>query len=146
MQKVLFLCTGNYYRSRYAEILFNHLAKQKNLRFHAFSRGLKVIDGKNPGAISVHATERLKTMGIISVNINNFPKQVSISDLEEADFIVAIKKTEHHPLISKIHPLCLDRVSYWEIHDVDVQEPARALAELEKEMEKFISVLQQENK
>ncbi|MGM4967020.1 hypothetical protein AB7714_26215 [Tardiphaga sp. 1201_B9_N1_1] len=28
---VLFLCTGNYYRSRYAEELFNHLARRAGL-------------------------------------------------------------------------------------------------------------------
>jgi protein-tyrosine phosphatase len=28
---MLFLCTGNYYRSRFAELLFNHLAKQRGL-------------------------------------------------------------------------------------------------------------------
>jgi hypothetical protein len=36
---ILFLCTGNYYRSRYAEELFNHLAKVKGHSWRAFSRG-----------------------------------------------------------------------------------------------------------
>ena len=42
MKRVLFLCTGNYYRSRFAEILFNHLAPQHNLDWHAESSGLHV--------------------------------------------------------------------------------------------------------
>jgi hypothetical protein len=37
---MLFLCTGNYYRSRFAELLFNHLAKQRGLDWQATSRGL----------------------------------------------------------------------------------------------------------
>ncbi|MFX7063749.1 hypothetical protein ABTH87_19020, partial [Acinetobacter baumannii] len=39
MKKILFLCTGNYYRSRYAEEIFNHAARRKGLRWRAFSRG-----------------------------------------------------------------------------------------------------------
>jgi protein-tyrosine phosphatase len=43
-RKILFLCTGNFYRSRFAEELFNHLARQKRLDWVADSRGLV----KNP--------------------------------------------------------------------------------------------------
>lgn len=32
MKRVLFLCTGNCYRSRFAEICFNWHAEQRNLR------------------------------------------------------------------------------------------------------------------
>ena len=42
MKQVLFLCTGNYYRSRFAEIFFNHLASQTSLPWHADSSGLYV--------------------------------------------------------------------------------------------------------
>jgi hypothetical protein len=35
---ILFLCTGNYYRSRYVEELFNHRAKIESLPWRAFSR------------------------------------------------------------------------------------------------------------
>ncbi len=38
--KLLFLCTGNYYRSRFAELLFNHLAAQVGLDWRADSRGV----------------------------------------------------------------------------------------------------------
>ena len=38
--RVLFLCTGNYYRSRFAEALFNSLAKRAELNWTADSRGL----------------------------------------------------------------------------------------------------------
>lgn len=39
MKTVLFLCTGNYYRSRFAEYLFNHLAEQQTLEWRAESLG-----------------------------------------------------------------------------------------------------------
>ncbi|HVJ67318.1 MAG TPA: hypothetical protein VM510_05000, partial [Caulifigura sp.] len=40
LKRVLFLCTGNYYRSRFSEELFNSLAKQHNLDWSADSAGL----------------------------------------------------------------------------------------------------------
>ena len=40
MKTLLFLCTGNYYRSRYAEELFNHRAAPAGLNWRAQSRGL----------------------------------------------------------------------------------------------------------
>ena len=40
MKKILFLCTGNYYRSRLAEELFNHLAIKNDLPWRAWSEGL----------------------------------------------------------------------------------------------------------
>ena len=39
-KNVLFLCTGNYYRSRFAEILFNSVAGRMGLPWKASSRGM----------------------------------------------------------------------------------------------------------
>jgi len=41
-QNVLFICTGNYYRSRFAEAVFNHRAQALGLPYRAFSRGLAI--------------------------------------------------------------------------------------------------------
>src|SRR5262245_31370231 len=45
--KLLFLCTGNYYRSRFAELLFNARAATHALPWQAFSRGLAIDKGVN---------------------------------------------------------------------------------------------------
>ncbi|MBD3320550.1 MAG: hypothetical protein GF350_05575 [Chitinivibrionales bacterium] len=37
---ILFLCTGNYYRSRFAEILFNTISGALELEWKAISRGV----------------------------------------------------------------------------------------------------------
>jgi protein-tyrosine phosphatase len=42
---VLFLCTGNYYRSRNAEVLFNSVAGKMSLPWKASSRGLALERG-----------------------------------------------------------------------------------------------------
>jgi protein-tyrosine-phosphatase len=39
-KNILFLCTGNYYRSRFAEVLFNSVAGKMGLPWQAYSRGL----------------------------------------------------------------------------------------------------------
>ena len=62
---VLFLCTGNYYRSRFAEILFNVIASQVELGWRADSRGVALEKGiNNPGPISQDVLVHLKSLGI----------------------------------------------------------------------------------
>ena len=56
---VLFLCTGNYYRSRFAEILFNSVAGKMGLPWQASSRGLALERGvHNVGPMAVAASRR----------------------------------------------------------------------------------------
>lgn len=47
MRTVLFLCTGNYYRSRFAEEIFNARAAALGLDWRAESRALAIERGKN---------------------------------------------------------------------------------------------------
>ena len=44
---VLFLCTGNYFRSRFAEVLFNSVPGTMGLPWRVSSRGLALVRGVN---------------------------------------------------------------------------------------------------
>ncbi len=62
---VLFLCTGNYYRSRFAEILFNSVAGKMGLTWRASSRGLALERGVNTvGPMAVSAVKALEALGV----------------------------------------------------------------------------------
>src|SRR5438874_13453165 len=89
-KRILFLCTGNYYRSRYAEIFFNWHAQQRSLSWKAESRGL-AIDGCNFGPISRHTIARLKERGITTDECQRFPVPLSEADPAAADHVVAVK-------------------------------------------------------
>jgi hypothetical protein len=70
VKTVLFLCTGNYYRSRFAEELFNHHAKRDGLDCIAQSRGLALERGvHNVGPISPFALHALKEMAISALAV-----------------------------------------------------------------------------
>lgn len=138
MKQVLFLCTGNYYRSRYAEILFNELVKANHLEWKAFSRGLKVIHGKNPGNISIHAIEALNALGIEIHDKDRKPVQVKLRDLKEAALVIAVKKDEHESIIMNCFPDWHEKIIYWNIHDIDFEEPIGALKRLEFEIKKLL--------
>ncbi|HVT81674.1 MAG TPA: low molecular weight phosphatase family protein [Phycisphaerae bacterium] len=132
MNRILFLCTGNYYRSRFAEVLFNHLAQEAALNWHADSCGLNVkpVGVVNAGAISIFALAGLERRGI-PVGEHRIPRQVCDADLRQADIIVALKEAEHRKLIESLHPKWAGRVVYWHVHDLDMAHPGEALAELE---------------
>jgi len=91
---VLFLCTGNYYRSRFAEILFNSVATKMGLAWSASSRGLALERGANNiGPVAASAVKALEAMGIRAADaMSPSPAQVATEDLEAADRIVALKK------------------------------------------------------
>jgi hypothetical protein len=50
MKQVLFLCSGNYYRSRFAEHLFNWLAPKASLPWRPFTKSGTSLGRKPPAA------------------------------------------------------------------------------------------------
>jgi len=128
---VLFLCTGNYYRSRFAETLFHHLAAEQALDWSATSRGLAIeLNGLNFGPVSPHTLQHLRSLGI-DCDVQRTPVRCSESDLCQADLVIAVKEAEHRPLLQARHAGWEGRVIYWHIHDVDGTAPDQALSEIQ---------------
>lgn len=142
MKKLLFLCTGNYYRSRFAEKLFNDLVTKNNFNWEADSRGLALERGvNNVGAISKYAVEALKQRGINVASEERFPQSAIVEDFQNFDLIVAVDESEHRPLIKERFPEFIDSIEYWLIHDIDKTSPQEALGELEKKIKELIKTL-----
>lgn len=141
MKKLLFLCTGNYYRSRFAEIYFNSLIAQYNINWYADSSGLALERGKNnKGFISIYALEGLQKIGITAAS-ERYPKSVCIEEFQQADLVIAVKEKEHKPLMNERFPDWEEKIEYWHIDDIDCKTPAMALKELQAELQKLLERL-----
>jgi protein-tyrosine phosphatase len=141
-QHILFLCTGNYYRSRLAEQLFNARASQLGLSWVAGSRGIATELGTgNPGAISIHAVNGLRALGIRADTDMRFPAQLQEQDLKQADLIIALDEAEHRPLLEEQFPAAADRVEYWQVPDLDRASPDEAIAIIEQEIDLLLQDL-----
>jgi translation initiation factor 1 len=116
---VLFLCTGNYYRSRFAEVLFNSVAGKMGLPWQASSKGLALERGVNHiGPMAVEAITALKALGIRADDaVARFPAQVTTDELEGADRVVALKQAEHLPLLLERLPAWAEKVEFWHVDD-----------------------------
>lgn len=122
---ILFLCTGNYYRSRYAEIVFNSVADKMGLPWQASSRGLALERGvNNVGPLAASVVQAIESMGLGRKGpleaATRFPIQVTRADLEQAQRIVALKQTEHLPLLQERFPeesLWSAKVEFWHVED-----------------------------
>ena len=88
MQTILFLCTGNYYRSRYAEEIFNHQAGRDGLAWHAFSR-----------AVANHHRVRSATVELADSNLGeplDFAWPVAVVDVAETKLSPAVGTAREH--------------------------------------------------
>jgi protein-tyrosine phosphatase len=132
-RRVLFLCTGNYYRSRYAAHLFNALAADAGLSWRAFSRGLAIERGThNVGPISPNTVRGLEAKGIRLEEPVRFPLQAREEDFEQADLLIAMKESEHQPLVRDRFVPWADRVEYWDVDDVEQAPPGESLAKMDR--------------
>lgn len=139
-KKLLFICTGNYYRSRYAEAVFNHLAESLGLEWRAFSRGLNI--GAAPGdALSPHTREALRRQGIPLSCTGAEGVALSAADLAAATRTIALKESEHRPLMEHQFPEWADRIEYWEVHDLDCAGPDQALPDIHHRVETLAAEL-----
>jgi protein-tyrosine phosphatase len=141
MNRVLFLCSANYYRSRFAEHFFNWLAESNGVSWRADSRGLVVGGWGNIGPISRYAIEGLKARGIPINGHSRYPQQVTEDDLAGADLVVAVKEVEHRPVMIDLFPRWADQIEYWHIDDLDCAEPEEALPILENHIRALVARL-----
>jgi len=142
VKRILFLCTGNYYRSRFAEILFNHEARRRGVPWQADSRGLDP-DPLNPGPISSHTSAALRQLGIVCPTALRLPQTASAADFAAADLVIAVKQAEHHPLIAANFPAWIERVEFWHVHDLDCAGPEEAIACLQDRVRELLDRLAQ---
>jgi protein-tyrosine phosphatase len=129
---VLFLCSGNYYRSRFAELLFNARAREQNLAWLADSRGLAPeCFSRNPGAIAQRTVDALSARGITFDTPHRLPLDVTEGALASASQIVALKEAEHRQILRARFPNYEKRVEYWHVHDIDAAPAEEALPAIE---------------
>lgn len=142
MDDVLFLCTGNYYRSRFAEELFNHDAAAAGLHWRAGSRALALErGGGNVGPMSRFTVQRLQAMGIVPLGAQRMPQQCSEHDLRAARLIVALMESEHRPLMRARFSPWSEATTFWNVGDIDVVDPELALDGITREVRALLARL-----
>ena len=114
--KVLFVCTWNIYRSRFAEEVFNFFAKKSNSKHQAFSAGFRV-GNYNFRTIYYPALDNLKKLNIVPLRPNDFSKHIDDVDLYEYDKIICMDEGEHKPMVLGNPSLQKDLFQYWDIID-----------------------------
>ncbi|MDA0765999.1 MAG: low molecular weight phosphatase family protein [Verrucomicrobia bacterium] len=130
---VLFICTGNIYRSRFAEALFNHHAQAEGLGWCAFSRGLRTESISSEG-LSPHAQAALEARNIEVHHTATTKSSLTAEDLEMAHIIIALSAAEHRPLLAEQFPAWLDQFNFWEVGDLPLSSPEAALSLIEHEV------------
>jgi protein-tyrosine phosphatase len=143
MKNVLFLCTGNYYRSRFAEALFNHESGLRNLEWRAFSRGLALerLHVPNP-TLSPHTAERLEAAAIGLHHTSPRPIPASEGDFDSAEMIVALYESEHRPLMAERFPQWTGHTLFWDVPDLDERTAQEALGAIETQVLNLLEALE----
>jgi protein-tyrosine phosphatase len=136
---VLFICTGNYYRSRVSEAWFNHLAMQAGSPWRAFSRGVDI--NLAPPGLSPFTRDYLGQLGV-SLDLTAPERQaLQADDLARAAHAIALKEAEHRAYLRRDFPAWEERVTYWHFHDLDVSTAETMLPALERHVRTFFEGL-----
>jgi predicted translation initiation factor SUI1 len=68
--------------------------------------------------MALSAIKALHAMGVSAADdIARAPVQVTDADLERADRIVALKQSEHLPLLQERFPAWVEKVEFWQVDD-----------------------------
>jgi len=141
-RRVMFLCTGNYYRSRFAEALFNHHAFQRGLNWTATSRGLATH--LQDGDLSPLTAQALAERTIDLLHTGPTRRAVTLQDFDDADLIIAMEDREHRPYVRQRFPEWEARTLYWDVSDIDFTPWEEALPAIERHVLRLLDELSQD--
>jgi protein-tyrosine phosphatase len=139
MPSILFICTGNFYRSRFAEAVFNHHAEQQHAPWIAFSRGLAVHLAE--GCLSPLTIEALNSRKINVRHTGRERAQLSEEDLFKSNRCIAMDRSEHFPMMQKQFPAWASRIHYWDIPDIAYRSSSDALPSIELKVIQLVEEL-----
>lgn len=136
---ILFLCTGNYYRSRYAELYFN-ATMPAHTGWRAISRGF-APSPFNPGPIASDVVRRVQERGLPLPADLPYPRRLTEGDLYSAQRIIALDEDEHRRYVEHWFPAWRDRIAYWHVHDLHLTPAAEAFALIEHNVDALVREL-----
>lgn len=145
---ILFICSGNYYRSRFAEEYFNYLAQQHNLEWLADSKGLSqnMPNPENPGPISANALEALIERNIEGKGIDRYPQPFIKADFKKYHRFIAMSEVEHRPMLESRFKEYLDKVEFFEVGDLPLEEPKAAMQKIAALVDEIVKEIIAEKK
>ncbi len=139
MKRCLFICTGNYYRSRYAEAVFNVKAQEIGLEWQAISRGLAIHLVQ--GDLSPQTQKRMEEMQIPRTATGETRVQIEEEDFHGAQKVIALQQHEHYPMMQRQFADWADKIEYWDVADIEFVSPHFALKRIEQLAEELIAQL-----
>ena len=138
MQKILFVCTANIFRSRFSEEVYNHLATRLNLSSRAYSAGLMVGHYKTR-SIYTPALEQLKVLNIVPRRKDELSIHINDLDLTQFDQVICMDKDEHQPMVRKNKNLTNLDIEYWDIVDEPLVSRNISLPQCYSKVEKLVN-------
>lgn len=145
MKSILFLCTGNYYRSRFSEEYFNYYSQEHGLAWCADSMGIQrdFTGNGNVGPIAQNTLNKLSELGISPQTHTRMPKRIDEHHFEKFDRVIAVSLDEHKPMLEAIWDMSTKSVEYFDVEDLHIEGPETALPRLIKHLDKLIDELRQ---
>jgi protein-tyrosine phosphatase len=137
-RRVIFICTGNYYRSRYAELYFNARVPADS-GYYAASYGFR-LSPQNTGAIAPCLLDHLRSHQIATDQLRA-PRQLQANELAATDHLIILDEEEHRRYVEQDLPTWRTRVTYWHVPDVNTTPVEQALTLIEREVDALLQQL-----